>query len=427
LGASGDLAQRKLIPALNILFEQKKINKSNVVIGSGRSDFTYDSFRKKFKISSDFSKILFYHKGIKGLKSYLKEIGEYTEVVIFLSLPPHTYISTIQLSEEGFKENVSLIIEKPFGYDYKSAVELNEEISKYFDESQIFRIDHYLAKEAVQNILVFRFANILFDPIWNSRYVESIQINASETLALEGRAAYFDNSGMIRDMVQNHIMQLLCLMTMEPPISLNAEDIRIQKLNVLKALQIESCNRYQYEGYQQEDGVKDNTETETYAELKLHIDNYRWAGAPIYIRTGKATNRKGTEIGIRFKKLPNILFNEEGKVDQNQVIFKIQPSEGIILDLSSKIPGLDTLQSTDMKFSYREAFEQEIPEAYQTLLQDALEGDKTLFVGAEETELSWKKLDNILDKGETQLYRKGKQPLSNFDVDWIDFKKYEDK
>lgn len=426
LGASGDLARRKLIQALSKLFEQGEIDNSSVIIGSGRSDFTDETFRNRIDLTSDFSKLLYYHRGTKGLKKFISEKGSFKRVIIFMALPPSVYISTAkELASEGFDNETIIIIEKPFGYNYESAQKINTEILNYFNESQIFRIDHYLAKEAVQNILVFRFANSLFYPVWNCSYIESIQINAFEDIGVEDRGAYFDNAGIIRDMVQNHLMQLLCLMTMEVPVSIDAEEIRAQKINILKAIKVADCRRYQYKGYRQEKGVAPDSETETYAEIKLYINNFRWTGMPIYIRCGKCLNRKGTEIGIKFKPLPKILFNEQGDIKPNIIVFKIQPTEGIILDLSSKIPGSDLrITNTNMNFCYRDSFDEEIPEAYQKLILDALKCDKTLFVSAQETEISWKKYEDILDKGELGIYEKGTAPLPCLCKEWIDFEKY---
>jgi len=426
LGASGDLARRKLIPALAKLYEKGAIDSSSLIVGTGRTPFNNNSFRARFNISTEFSELLYYHRGISGLRQFIKKKGSFSRIIFFMALPPSVYSATAEaLLKDGFGQESILIIEKPYGHDYKSATKLNTQIKSFFDESRIFRIDHYLAKEAVQNILVFRFANSLFYPVWNSRYIESIQINAFESIGVGNRGAYFDKAGIIRDMVQNHLMQLLSLITMEAPVSLDAEDIRIQKINLLKALSFLECYRYQYDGYRDEKGVAPDSSTETYAELKLLINNFRWTDMPVYVRAGKALNRKGTEIGIRFKTLPRLLFNEKGDILPNKIIFKIQPAEGIILDLSSKIPGSDMrITNTNMNFCYRDSFDQEIPEAYQRLLLDALKGDRTLFVSAEETELSWKKIGNFLDRGKLKVYQKGTVPESSFDIEWIDFEKY---
>jgi glucose-6-phosphate 1-dehydrogenase len=329
------------------------------------------------------------------------------------------------LKAEGFGGEASLIIEKPFGYDQESARRLNSDLASIFTEAQIFRIDHYLAKEAVQNILVFRFANALFFPVWNNRYIESIQINAVEDAGILERGAYFDKAGIIRDMVQNHLFQLLSLLTMEAPSSLDTQDICLQKISLLRAVSVESCHRYQYVGYRDEKNVAPGSTTETFAELKLAINNFRWTGTPVYLRTGKATNRRGTEIGVRLKPLPHLLFNKLGALPPNRIIFKIQPAEGIILDLQSKAPGTDSdIAGTHMNFCFRDAFASAIPDAYQRLLLDAIRGDRTLFVSSEETEIAWKILDRFLDNGEAGVYARGTMPASRLDADWIDFEKY---
>ncbi len=426
LGASGDLARRKLIPALAHLYEQKEIEDISIIIGSGRTAFTDEEFRSRIALSPEFAGLLYYHQGIEGLKKFIDEKGTFSKIIFFMALPPSAYVErSRELAAEGFGSESILIIEKPFGYNYASAQKMNSEIAEHFEESQIFRIDHYLAKEAVQNILVFRFANSLFYPVWNSRHITSIQINAFEEIGVEDRGAYFDRAGIIRDMVQNHLMQLLCLMTMEAPVTISAEEITAQKINILKALYVTDCYRCQYNGYRQEKGVAPDSQTETYAEMKLYIDNFRWAGMPVYIRCGKSLNRKGTEIGITFKPLPRILFNKKGTVEPNKIIFKIQPAEGIILDLSSKIPSSEqSITSTNMNFCYRDSFDGEIPEAYQKLLVDALKCDKTLFVSAPETEISWQKFDHILDKGKLCFYDQGTVPKSALNIDWIDFDKF---
>ena len=426
LGASGDLAKRKLIPALAKLYEKNEIDSSCKIIGTGRTEYTDEGFRERFGCPDDFLNILHYHTGISGLKTYLDSLGTFDRYIIFFSLPPAVYAKTAEhLFSEGFKENTALIIEKPFGYDYESSKQLNSSLHTWYDELQIFRIDHYLAKEAVQNILVFRFANSIFEPIWNSRFIESIQINGIEDIGVEDRAAYFDNSGMVRDMVQNHLTQLLCLITMEPPVTLDAEDIRKQKMDVLKAMEIKRWAKMQYEGYRDEKGVPGDSNTETYAEIELAINNFRWKDMPVYIRTGKALGRKGTEIGIRFKPVPRLLYNIGGSLGRNQIVFTIQPDEAIMLDLSSKIPGSDTkLIPTKMSFCYHSAFDVEIPEAYRKLLLDALKGDRTLFVSASETELSWQRYAPVLMPEIPGTYAKGRLPESQLGADWIDFESY---
>ena len=426
LGVSGDLAKRKLIPALLSLCRRGEIDQSTVIVGAGRSDFTDGGFRTLFKVPESFASRIFYHQGTAGLKTFLAGKGDFSKIIVFFSLPPHVYSQTAKdLAEEGFGAETSIIIEKPFGADYQSAKALNRQLAACFDESRIFRNDHYLAKEAVQNILVFRFANSLFYPVWNNQYVESIQISACETQGVESRGAYFDKAGILRDMVQNHLMQLLCLIAMEPPLTLTPEDIADKKLELLRAVTIDACNRFQYDGYREEKGVAPASLTETYAELKLHIDNFRWAGVPVYIRCGKALDRTGTEIGVRFKPVPGILFSKQGPQRPNAIVFMIQPQEGIVLSMTSKEPGNELkLTNTSMTFCYHDSFDKEIPEAYQRLLLDAVRGDHTLFVNQLETEQSWKALDEILDKGPVLPYARGEEPPGRFDIQWIDFKDY---
>ncbi|MBD3422517.1 MAG: glucose-6-phosphate dehydrogenase [Chitinivibrionales bacterium] len=427
LGASGDLARRKLIPALSRLYEHKQIDDSCIIVGSGRTVFSDEEFRNRFEVSRDFAGQLHYHQGITGLKSYIKSKGIFDQVIFFLALPPKVYAATAgQLYDEGFGEETRLIIEKPFGYDYDSARGLNRHLQEYYNERQIYRIDHYLAKEAVQNILVFRFGNSIFYPVWNSNYIDSIQINAYESIGVEDRGAYFDGAGIIRDMVQNHLMQLICLLTMEAPVSLDPEEIRAQKINILKALRVTDCCRFQYNGYRDEAGVAPDSSTETYAELKLFIDTYRWNRMPVYLRTGKALHRKGTEIGMRFKKPPRLLFNKNGDINPNEIIFKIQPSAGIVVEMASKVPGSDVqIIDTSMKFCYIDSFKDEIPEAYQKLLLDAIKGDRTLFVSALETELSWKKFGPFLDAGNLNHHARGTAPEPCLYKEWINFDKYD--
>jgi len=426
MGASGDLAGRKLIPALETLFEQGAIKGNCRVIGTGRTDFTDEDFRDHIAVSDGWRDQFHYHRGIEGLYGYIQSLGSFGQIVVFMALPPAVYGRTAEaLYNEGFHDNVRIIIEKPFGTDFASARELNQHLMRFYREDQIYRIDHYLAKEAVQNLLVFRFANNIFYPVWNSGYIESIQINAFEEIGVESRGAYFDKSGIIRDMVQNHLIQMLALLTMEAPVSLSPEDIRVQKMNILKALVVKECHVQQYEGYRNESTIADDSVTETYAELKMEINTFRWSGVPVYLRTGKAVGEKQTSIVITFKKVPRLLFNREGNLDNNRIVFQIQPRSGIIIDHSTKIPGSDMeITTTDMDFCYSSSFNGKVPEAYQKLLQDALNGDQTLFVSAEETELSWRKMEALLDKGATVVYPKGRIPESRLDARWVNLDRY---
>ena len=294
LGASGNLAKKKLMPALHVLHRRGRLPDACLVIGCGRTVHSNESFRKEFDVTEAFSASVVYKTGINGLWNFISSQftslgypGEF-DVMFFMALPPSAYEKTsAELLAEGFSNNARLVVEKPFGYDFESARLLNSALLGNFTEDRIFRIDHYLAKEAVQNILVFRFANMIFDASWNSHCIESIHINALETFGVGDRGAYFDKSGIIRDMVQNHLIQLLCLIAMDAPVSLSPEDIRQQKLQILRALRIESCVCSQYESYNEEPGVPSASTTPTFVELQLSVNTMRWSGVPIYIRAGR--------------------------------------------------------------------------------------------------------------------------------------------
>jgi glucose-6-phosphate 1-dehydrogenase len=308
-----------------------------------------------------------------------------------------------------------IIIEKPFGHDLQSARELNDELSKGFREDQIYRIDHYLGKETVQNILVMRFGNGIFEPIWNRRYVDHVQITAAESLGLEGRAGYYDEAGALRDMVQNHMMQLLTLVAMEPPSAFVADDVRDEKVKVLRSIVplpenelAQEIVRGQYgpgwqggvhvPGYLEEPGVKSNSQTETFVALKLLLENWRWAGVPFYLRTGKRLTKRLTEIAIQFKRPPYLLFKDTGadEMQPNVLSLRIQPNEGVSLRFGAKVPGQEMqVRPVSMEFFYGRSFGVEPPEAYERLLLDCMHGDSTLFTRRDETELSWKLVDSI--------------------------------
>lgn len=425
IGATGDLSQKKLIPALTILQQRNLLDPDVPIIGVGRTAMTHEEFRNRFT-ASPLSKRLLYHQHIAGIKDFIRSIGEFQTVICFIALPPATYRDAFkELASEEFGDRCRIVIEKPFGHDFSSAQRLNKELNSYFSEKQIYRIDHYLAKEAVQNILVFRFANVLFTPVWNNSFIESVQINAFESGGIGRRGGYFDRAGIIRDMVQNHLLQLVCLLCMQEPATLDADDIRQRKIDILKCIRVSDVCRFQYEGYRNEDAVAADSQTETFAEMRLFIDDARWAGVPIYIRTGKALTRNGTEIGLVFKPSPPVLFNRDNTLEQNKIIFKIQPAEGIIVDISSKTPGGGIqLASTTMSFCYRDHFSQQIPEAYQRLLMDVIRADKTLFVDARETELAWQCIEPVLDRGPLHTYTPGTIPKCQFGVPWIDFDRY---
>ena len=426
LGASGDLAQRKLIPALNILFEQGRLAPNCLVVGSGRQAMSDESFRKRFDVSPLCRRQLFYHQATAGLKSFLKSKGDYSQVVVFFSLPPHTYIqAALQLIADGFGSECSVVLEKPIGYDFISARALNAEMVRHFSEDRIYRIDHYLAKEPVRNLLAFRFANALFEPLWNSRHIQSIQISSHEQATVGSRAAYFDRAGIIRDMVQNHLLQLLSLLLMDVPQSLDPAEIKKQKIKLLQTLTVKACFKYQYDGFKTGFGIAPDSTTETYAELRLNLNSERWGGVPVYLRAGKACNRTGTEIAVVFKPLAPSPYGMYGTVPSNRIIFKIQPAEGILIDLASRTPQTEhDLRNTTMRFCFRDYFDGKMAEAYQTLLCDVLQGDHSLFVSAAETEFAWLILEPVLSQKLAGTYPVGKPPVSALDIEWVDFERY---
>ena len=426
-GITGDLSRTKLVPALEELYSGARLSSVPAIIGTGRKALSGEDLQALFLINNEkFRSLLYYHQGIDGLKRFCENQFQYDNLVIFLSLPPEAYERTAEeLYREGFRENVRIIVEKPFGFDLRSSRKLNRTLTQLYKEEQIFRIDHYLAKEAVQNILVFRFTNTLFQPVWNSHYIESIQISALEESGIRERGVYFDKAGIIRDMVQNHLTQLLCLLTMEAPASLSAEDIRAEKMSILKVLKVERSCRWQYENYRKEKGVSSESETETYSEMELSINNFRWSGVPVYLRTGKAVNRTGIEIAIVFKPQPPILYNRDRALEKNRIIFKVQPSAGIIVDIASKVPGGNfQLTNANLAFCYRDISPERIPDAYLKLLMDVIEGDRTLFVSAEETEQAWKVFEDCLGTGVVKSYPAGTLPESCFCCEWIDFSPY---
>lgn len=426
LGASGDLTKRKLIPALSSIHSKNLLPQDLVVIGSGRTEYTDESYREHVGTTDEFCNCLHYHVGLRGIKNYINGFGSIAKIVVFLSLPPSVYESSIEaLYKEGITgDNVSIIIEKPFGKDLESSRKLEKNILNFYPNESIFLIDHYLAKEPVQNILIFRFANRLFEPIWNREHVESIEINCSEAIGIEDRAKYFDQSGIIRDMIQSHLLQLLTILTMDSPYTSKAHDITDRKIEILKNLRVVNVSRGQYKGYRNEKGVDPQSMIETFGEIEFRIDSYRWRDVPIFIRTGKAQSRRGTEIGVRFKDVHNPIFDNK-ELKKNAVIFKVQPSSGIVVDLVNKIPGWGvSLTNTNMSFCYSSAFDANIPDAYQRLLVDAIKADKSLFVGIDETAEAWKVIDKSIGKGELFYYDKGTDPVSELNDDPIDFTKY---
>jgi len=442
-GASGDLTKRKLIPALFNLHQQNLLGHPFAILGVSRTEMTDSEFRDKMmeflpvnETSSDFIGHLYYesiqtseeaeYSKLKERISKLKiELGAPGNLLFYLSTPPNLYpiipkyLSAFGLNDEtdGFKR---LIIEKPFGTDLTSAKDLNRDLLQYFDEEQIYRIDHYLGKETVQNLLVLRFSNSLWEPLWNHKYIDHVQITSSEQLGVEKRGGYYDHSGALRDMVQNHLMQLVGLVAMEPPTIINADAIRNEMLKVfqsIRPLNAENLKvqavRGQYTasningahavGYREEMGVSSDSRTETFVALKLHIDNWRWGGIPFYIRTGKKLPTQVTEIVINFRPTPHHLFDtSRNNVNQpNQLIIRIQPDEGILMKMGLKVPGAGfNVQTVNMDFHYADLSNSYLPTAYERLLLDCIQGDATLYSRGDNVEKAWEIVQPILDVGQ---------------------------
>ena len=461
-GATGDLTHRKLIPALYNLAADGELPPAVTVIGVARRDKKDDEFRteleeavRKFSrqnvrddIWKTFGQSIFYHrtefhdlKGYEALAERLKQIdkerGTRGNRLFYLAVAPEQFDDILaNLKKVGLNRTVEgswarVIVEKPFGTDLASARELNRIVNSSFSEEQTYRIDHFLGKETAQNILVLRFANAIFEPLWNTRYIDHLQVTAAETLGVEGRAGYYDKSGALRDMVQNHLLQLLCLITMEAPTDLRADSIRDEKLKVVRSLRhlvgdvvIKNVVRGQYAagaingkpaaGYREEKGVDPNSATETYVALRMHIDNWRWADVPIYMRVGKRLPKSGTEISVHFKKAPAVLFNKEAvTLDQNVLVVRIQPDEGISLRMQAKIPGTSLrIEPVKMDFHYGTSFGKPSPEAYERLLLDAMSGDATLFARRDEVEEAWAFIDPIEEEWRNQK-DKGLYPYSS--------------
>ncbi|WP_028973803.1 glucose-6-phosphate dehydrogenase [Spirochaeta cellobiosiphila] len=437
-GVTGDLTRRKLIPALFNLFIEGRINQFKI-IGFARRTWTDETFRDEGRkmlsggkfdsISSDkkeafLSRLEYISSNFedpKGYKELLNKINGFGGTLYYLSTPPTSYEAIIEnLGKNGLANPdtayARIIIEKPFGRDLATAKKLNTHLSTYFEEKQIYRIDHYLGKETVQNLLIFRFGNSIFEPLWNNKHIDHIQITVSEGIGVGTRANYFEKSGILRDMVQNHIFQLLTLIAMEPPADLNPDSIRDEKVKVLRSLKPitskevgQYTRRAQYnrgivegeevKSYKEEEGVDPKSLTETYVALKVFIENWRWAGVPIYIRTGKRLSRKLTEISIHFKNPPHQIFpNSHPSLNANTLILHIQPEEGITFNINAKIPGLSTsMRRVNMDFAYGNAFGEQTPEAYQRLLLDAITGDPSLYTRRDEIETSWSYITRIIN------------------------------
>ena len=452
-GASGDLTRRKLVPAVWQLFRHGRLPAQFALLGVARSDGDDESFRDRMRAALDefggsdggsdegkssFLSQLYYQRGApdnpatytelaRRLAELDADLGTAGNRCYYCSVPPEMYPEIVeQLGAAGLNRELGgstwgrIVIEKPFGRDLKSACALNETLHRVFDEDQIFRIDHYLGKETVQNILVFRLANSMFEPLWNRRYVDHVQITAAETVGVEHRAGYYDRSGALRDMIQNHLLQVLCVIAMEPPSAFDAVSVQVEKLKVLKAMRpfgVGEVDRFaaraQYvEGeidgsarpaYRTEAGVAAGSRTETYAAIEFTIDNWRWQGVPFYVRTGKRLNKRASAVTLQFKQPPHLIFQRDGNLRPSSLTIRIQPEEGISLSFSGKTPGPDVnLGSVDMDFHYAEAFGGRSPEAYETLLLDCLLGDETLFASSEWIEKSWELLMPIMEAWEAE-------------------------
>ncbi|HEU5197438.1 MAG TPA: glucose-6-phosphate dehydrogenase [Methylomirabilota bacterium] len=446
-GASGDLTHRKLIPALWTLFATRTLPEPFTILCTARTPMSDEAFRNKikdgvkefarFKVPNDqvwqrFAANVYYAPGDPTapefhdrLRQRLEEIegkrGGDRNRLFYLSTPPSLYADIVKnLGKAGLNEEqggwTRIIVEKPFGHDLTSAQELNRLVTSVFREDQVYRIDHYLGKETVQNVLALRFANGIFEPLWNRNHVAEVQCTVAESVGVEGRGGYYEESGALRDMIQNHILQIACLIAMEPPVTFDPDAVRDEKSKVMQAMRpIEpgavegSALRAQYgagfannravPGYLQEKGVRPDSTTETYAAIRLLIDNWRWAGVPFYLQTGKRMTRRVSEIVIRFHRTPHMIFRRGSvSVDPNLLVIRIQPDEGISLIVEAKEPGPDLkISPVTLDFKYHEVFGGEPPEAYERLLLDAIHGDATLYARGDWIEQAWRLTQPILD------------------------------
>jgi glucose-6-phosphate 1-dehydrogenase len=442
-GASGDLSQRKLVPALHSLGCDDLLHPDTYLVGVARSDLPdiefhdqlYDGVSEYARLEpricelwNEFStKISYLSGGYDDPETYRRlgerlqkldaERGTRGNRLFYLAIPPQLYpVVTEQLGSAGLSRNRSgwtrIIIEKPFGHDLESAHQLNDQVHAVFDEGQVYRIDHYLGKETVQNLMTFRFANAIFEPLWDRNYVDHVQISMLEEVGVGHRAGYYDKAGVLRDMLQNHLLQLLTLTSMEPPSAFNAKALRDEKVKVLQSIRPISQNDGvwgQYQGYRDEKGVSTGSNTPTYIALKLYVDNWRWQGVPFYVRSGKHLAAKATEITLQFKKVPHLIFAENAGLVANSLTVCIQPDEGMHLRFETKVPGAGMrAEPVDMEFHHSDHFgEQALPEAYERLLLDAIQGDASLFARSDEIELAWHLVDPLTVDKEPILYTPG--------------------
>lgn len=442
-GASGDLTQRKLIPALFSLHSEGLLSENFAVVGVARSEYDDSSFRQKslegvqkharHKLEDDaawqkFAEALHYHQGsyddpetYAQLQKRLQTIDKAHETagnyLFYLSTPPNLYpviveqLGQVDLARNSGENWRRIIIEKPFGHNLASAHDLNERVHQVFSEDQVYRIDHYLGKETVQNLLVFRFANAIFEPLWNRNYIDHVQITVAETVGLEGRAGYYDGTGVMRDMFQNHLLQLLSLIALEPPVAFEATALRDEKAKVLRAIRpmnaseiAEGTVRAQYRTYRDEPGVSELSQTPTFAAIRFFIDNWRWRNVPFYLRSGKNLAAKVSEVTIQFRRVPHLMFQRETDeaMPPNLLSLRIQPDEGVHLNFQTKMPGAGMLtEAVDMDFNYAQDFgDGTLPDAYERLLLDAIQGDASLFARSDEIETAWRIVDPIIQTWE---------------------------
>jgi glucose-6-phosphate 1-dehydrogenase len=448
-GASGDLTQRKLVPSLFNLYRKGRMPKQFRIIGYGNTAFSNEKFRAHLEEGmKEFASFEFTPEEWTDFAAHLEYLqGRYTDLadfkklgtllneqaagsgnrIYYMATPPGVFPNIIDLlgltgqlmEQNGWRR---VVIEKPFGTDFESARSLNEQIHRALNENQIYRIDHYLGKETVQNILVTRFANTIFEPLWNRNYIDHVEVTVAEEVGVEHRGRFYDSVGVLRDMLQNHLLQLVALVAMEPPASFDATALRNEKVKVLSSIRrmkekdvLQDTVRAQYKGYRSEEGVDAESTTPTYAALKLRIDNWRWQGVPFYLRSGKRLKEKLSQITIQFKEPPHLLFpSKQDGLTPNMLVLYLQPDEGVHWRFEAKVPDtIAQLRSVDMEFHYADSFgKTAIPEAYERLLLDTISGDASLFTRADEVETAWSLIDPILETWEAPQKQ---QPLAFYE------------